>query len=93
MKFEWDEEKYFENLIKHGIRFEDAQNAFADEYAIETLDLVSDPNEERIVLLGLAISGILVIVYCERAGDVVRIISARKANRYEKDVYERRIRF
>jgi uncharacterized protein len=93
MKYVWDEEKYFENQIKHGIRFEDAKDVFSDENAIERVDLDSDPEEERFVILGLATIGKIVVVFCERYEDTIRIISARRATRNEQGEYEKRIRF
>jgi uncharacterized protein len=77
------------NRKKHGVSFEDAQTVFADERA----RLIDDPDhseeEERFVLLGLSSSlRLLVVAHCYRLdGNVIRIISARKANRDEERFY------
>ena len=94
MRFEWDDRKNTENQHKHGVSFEEAQTVFFDEHAL----LVADPDhseiEERFILLGLS-SALrnLVVCHCYRQrGDVIRLISARKANRVERKQYERRWR-
>lgn len=72
--------------------FEDAQTAFSDERAL----LLDDPDhsaaEVRFILLGLSASWrVLVVVHCYRAADdVIRIISARRATRHERDTYAQR---
>ena len=87
--FEWDPRKAAANLRKHGVSFEDAQSVFADERA----RLIDDPDhsteEERFLLLGLSSSlRILVVAHVYRAGgNVIRIISARKATREEQRFY------
>ncbi len=90
LRFEWDERKSEANRRKHGISFEEARTAFTDDYAL----LIADPDhsEDRFILLGLSsASRMLVVCHCYRENDdVVRIISARKANRSEKSEYETR---
>ena len=90
LRFEWDRRKNASNRRKHGVSFEEAQTAFCDERAL----LIDDPDEseERFVLLGLSAAlRVLLVCHCYRkADDVIRIISARKANREEKKEYERR---
>lgn len=77
------------NLRKHGVSFEDAQTVFADESA----KLIDDPDhseeEDRFVLLGLSSTlRLLVVCHCYRSqGNVIRIISARKADGRERDAY------
>lgn len=93
LRFEWDERKNAENLRKHGISFDEARTVFADEEAL----LVADPDhsnkEDRFVLLGLSSAlRTLVVCHCYRQGEVIRIISARRANRAERDQYGRRSR-
>ena len=89
LKFEWDPKKAAGNLRKHGVTFEDAQTVFADENA----KLIDDPDhseeEDRFVLLGLSSSlRLLVVCHCYRSeGNVIRIISARKAEGPERDSY------
>ena len=89
LRIEWDPKKAAQNLRKHGVSFEDAQTVFADDRA----RLIDDPDhseeEDRFVLLGLSDSlRLLVVIHCYReAGNVVRIISARKATREERGFY------
>ena len=89
VRFEWDPRKAAANRKKHGVSFEDAQSVFSDERA----RLIDDPDhseeEDRFVLLGLSSSiRLLVVAHCYRAeGNVVRIISARKATREEQAFY------
>lgn len=91
IRFEWDPAKAATNRRKHGISFEEASTAFADEQAI----VIDDPEsvaEERFVLLGLsATPRLLVVIHCLRAvGSVIRLISARKATRSERAQYDAR---
>jgi uncharacterized DUF497 family protein len=92
LRFEWDARKNAANKRKHGVSFEEAQTVFYDDRAI----LVDDPDEdeERFVLLGLSATlRTLVVCHCYRERDqVIRIISARKADRDERADYERRWR-
>jgi uncharacterized protein len=86
LEFEWDPRKAAVNLRKHRVSFEDAKTVFSDERA----RLIDDPDhsedEERFLLLGLSSSlRLLVVAHCYRAsGNVIRIISARKANEDEQ---------
>ncbi len=80
--FEWDPNKAVTNLKKHGIDFADAVSVFNDGHAI-TID---DPDfeEERFITIGLdTYARILVVVYTYR-GNVIRLISARKAEKHER---------
>jgi uncharacterized DUF497 family protein len=89
LRFEWDEKKNAANRRKHGISFTEARTAFLDEDARAIPDPEHSDEEERFVLLGLSISvRLLVVCHCYRqGGDVVRIISARKADRDEIEQY------
>lgn len=84
MKFEWDPDKAVANARKHGVTFEQAKKAFADPHAVEMLD--EGAGEERWRLLGRADAGVLVVIYTERARSI-RIISARLADRREREAY------
>ena len=92
LRFEWDAHKEARNRRKHGVAFSEAETVFSDEHAV----LIDDPDhseeEDRYVLLGLSASlRALVVVHCYReAQGVIRIISARKATRTERDFYNRR---
>ena len=87
--FEWDERKNRANLKKHGVSFEEARSAFLDENARVLPDPEHSEEEERFVLLGLSTSvRVLVVCHCYRQKDeVIRIISARKADREEQRQY------
>ena len=88
MEFEWDEAKAASNLLKHGVRFDQAIDAFADPDALEVIDARADYGEERVILIGQATPGVLLVVYTER-GVKTRIISARKASKHERSHYYR----
>ncbi len=89
MDFEWDADKAEKNWRKHRIEFELAAQVFADPHRIEKYDAAHDSDEDRWQTIGLAASLVLMVVYAERgiAGEVVRLISARKANRHEYETY------
>ena len=92
LRFEWDDTKADQNRRKHRVSFQEARTAFADEHAL----LLDDPDhadeEDRFILLGLSSKlRTLVVCHCYRKPhEVIRIISARKANRKERDTYNRR---
>lgn len=90
IRFEWDGQKAKLNLKKHGVSFEDAQSVFYDDYAIQFFDSENSESEERFLMLGLSHhSGILLVCHCEReSGEVIRIISARKATARERKHYK-----
>jgi len=90
MRFEWDEAKAALNERKHGIGFALARRVFDDPHLSSRLDR-SDPGEERWQSLGAIDATILLlVVHTWRDGDeeIVRIISARKASRHERRLYE-----
>ena len=86
MKFEWDENKNRKNIRKHGIDFNDAKEVFKDEKAKETPDIRKDYGEERWKIIGVFFGSILSVIYTIRQ-TAIRIISARRANKKEKDEY------
>jgi uncharacterized DUF497 family protein len=87
--FEWDQRKEKSNIKKHHLSFEDARTAFYDENAIQFYDPDHSDEEERFILLGLSFkSQVLVVCHCFRESEtVIRIISARKADRDEELAY------
>jgi len=86
MTYQWDKRKAQVNRRKHGVSFADAVAVFEDDWAITIPD--DYPDEERFVTIGRDMLGrILVVVYTWR-GDDIRIISARKATRREREQYE-----
>ena len=86
IKFEWDKRKNRANQKKHGISFEEAETIFADERALLIHDPDHSEDEERFILLGLSMKfRMLVVCHCYRSSDeVIRIISARKAEQHEE---------
>jgi len=90
LRFEWDQKKAASNLEKHGISFEEAQRAFDDPFAlIAPDDKHSTPLEAREWLIGESAPGVLVVVFTRRkAGEVIRIVSVRKASKRERVIYE-----
>ncbi len=88
LEFEWNDAKAAANFRKHGVAFEQAVFAFLDPFAIEWLDDRAVYGEERIILLGRAGGQILSVVYAER-DERLRLISARRATKHEKDNYYR----
>jgi len=92
LNFTWDEIKNTSNFAKLGIWFEEARTVFVDENALELFDEAHSEDEERFILLGLStMHRLLIVVYCERDGNIVRIISARKATKKEIREYEKRV--
>jgi uncharacterized DUF497 family protein len=90
MKFVWDEIKNKSNQQKHGIWFDEAQTIWADPGANEFFDPEHSNDEERFIRIGYSVrSRILLVVFCElKEGEVVRIVSARKATSREKKDHE-----
>ena len=87
-KFEWDDQKAASNIQKHGISFDEAVTVFADEMALTFADTDHFETEDRSRTYGISNKGrLLVVVHTERRNNV-RIISARKATRYEKGICE-----
>jgi uncharacterized protein len=87
MQFEWDEAKNLENISKHEIDFADVPAMFNSEILIE-LDDRFNYGEDRWFGIGFLGSGIAVVVWTERRKNIIRIISARRANRYEQRQFE-----
>ena len=88
MKFDWDPEKAAENAAKHGVSFDQAIKAFDDPDAIFIDDPEHSVGEVRERLLGAADeTGIVLVVFTVREGDMLRIISAREATKEEKKIY------
>jgi uncharacterized protein len=87
MQFEWDEAKNLENIRKHKIDFADVSEMFDNSMLIE-LDDRFDYGEDRWFGIGFLGNGITVVVWTERSNNVIRIISARRANRYERQKFK-----
>ena len=87
-RFEWDETKAVANLRKHGVPFEEAASVFSDPLAYTFGDPDHSVGEQRLLTFGFSQLGrLLAVVHAER-GRAIRIISARKATRHERGIYE-----
>ena len=85
--FEWDADKATANAAKHGVTFEEAVTVFLDLDYLLVRDALAP---ERFVAIGVSSQArVLFVVHCERA-EKLRIISARRATRRERETYERR---
>lgn len=89
IQFEWDEAKSREKNKKHSVSFEEAQTVFLDENAIRFFDPDHSDDEDRFLMLGISFQlRVLIVCHCFRVEDaIIRIISARKANRQEEATY------
>ncbi|HQM99874.1 MAG TPA: BrnT family toxin [Candidatus Hydrogenedentes bacterium] len=88
MEFEWDNEKAVANFGKHGVRFEEASSVFGDALAITFNDPLHSVGEHRFLIFGVSHTGLLLVVSFAERGRRIRIISARKAARTERKIYE-----
>ena len=84
--FEWDDNKAKANERKHGVSFEEARVCFYDDSAVRAPDAREFYGEDRIVIIGMTDTNMLVVAYTNRNGRI-RIISARKAEPYERRRY------
>ena len=89
IRFVWNERKNRENKRKHKVSFEEAQTVFLDENAVRFYDPDHSQDEERFLMLGMSFTlRVLVVCHCLREDDsVIRIISARKADKREQSEY------
>jgi hypothetical protein len=91
-RFEWDAAKEKSNLRKHGISFEEARTVFFDEHAVQFFDPDHSEDEDRFILLGMSFRlRVVVVCHCFRESEtVIRLLSARKADKGEEREYWRR---
>ena len=91
LTFEWDQAKNRRNIKKHGVSFEEARTAFYDEQGIQFFDPDHSAHEDRFILLGMSFKlWVLVVCHCVRESEtVIRLFSARKADRREEREYWR----
>ena len=91
IKFDWDSYKAKSNLTKHNVSFEEASTIFStDQVRVFVDDANSTMTEERLIAIGYSSHNrILTVVHCYKENDeVIRIISARKATKQEKNYFE-----
>ena len=89
IRFEWDPLKAASNKRKHGVTFDEAVSVFYDDFATQFFDDENSEFEDRFLMLGHSNqSRLLLVCHCEKdSGDVIRIISARKATANERKLY------
>ena len=88
MKIEWNPVKAIVNLKKHGVSFEEAATALSDPMAVTGSDPDHSIYEERFVTFGISERSRLVVVSHTEEGESIRLISARKASKGERELYE-----
>ncbi len=88
LTFEWDPQKRENNVKKHGVSFEEASTVFRDPLSVTIEDPLHSTGESRLVQMGISQNDrLLIVVHTERQNNI-RIITARKATRKERDHYE-----
>lgn len=90
MRFEWDDAKNERNIRSHKIDFEDAQIVFHGSMIIR-LDDRKDYGEDRWIGTGFLDNLVVVVVFSQPENDIIRLISARKANHHERKRFEEEI--
>jgi len=80
---------FYSYLAKHGVSFGEATEAFYDPDGLEDYDAEHWETERRFFIIGLSSRRLLYVIYAEQLGDTIRIISARKADQVEQQMYER----
>lgn len=88
MKFDWDPSKAEENLLNHGISFEEATTVFGDSLAGTIPDPDHSEGEARFLTIGWTANARLIVVSHTEEGDTIRLISAREATSHERKQYE-----
>ena len=88
MEFEWDPEKAARNLARHGVSFHEVSSVFGDPLAITFSDPDHSEEEDRFLTFGHSSEGHLLVVSHTDRGETTRIISARRATRKERKLYE-----
>ena len=89
MRFEWDDQKAISNVEKHGVTFGEATEVFYDPNALEAHDTEHSGDEDRFVIIGYSARRLLFVVFAQRLGNMIRIISARKPTPTERALYEK----
>ena len=90
LTFEWDPAKAAANLKKHQVSIVEAKSVFFDEFATQFFDEDHSISEERFLMLGMSSGAkLLLVCHCDREnGEIIRIISARKATKRESAFYQ-----
>ena len=85
--FEWDLKKAKTNLKNNGVSFEEASTAFKDPLSLTIDDPLHSSDEKRLILIGISYNNSMLIIVQTEIGDNIRIISARKATKKERNYY------
>lgn len=94
IEFEWSDDKAASNIRKHGVSFDEAETAFDDPYAYIFDDEEHFDDEPRELLIGYSQRNhLLIVAFVQRFFNLVRIISARLADKSERRKYEKEKRF
>ena len=88
MHFEWDPAKAAKNVKKHGVSFDEASSVFFDPLAVTGSDPDHSDDEARWVTFGVSSAGQLLVVSHTERFESIRIFSARRTTRYERQIYE-----
>jgi uncharacterized DUF497 family protein len=92
MRFEWDPAKAANNILKHGVSFEEAITVFKDPLAFIFDDTAHSEHEYREIITGTsALRRMILVCFVERLNEIIRIISARPATRQEIKDYEENV--
>lgn len=86
-KFEWDENKHWNNVKKHKVTFNEAMTVFTSSLSLTEKDELHSQDEARYKTVGYSVNDRLIVVIHTDRGNVIRIISARKANKSEQENY------
>lgn len=86
--FEWDDKKARLNERKHGVTFDEASTVFGDLLSVTIPDPGHSIGEDRLVTIGSSVNNRLIVVVHTDRDDIIRVISARRATRHEREEYE-----
>ena len=93
MRFEWDPAKERLNVRKHGLTFSEAKTLFTSKVDyLEFFDGAHSDTEDRFVAIGPIRHGLVLVVFTERSGSTIRIISARWASKKEQALYQQHLK-
>jgi uncharacterized DUF497 family protein len=87
MQFEWDPKTAAANARKHRVTFDEAMTVFADARALTAYDPDHSDDEDRFLTIGVSADGRVLLVSHTDRGDSIRIISARKSDKQEREEY------
>ncbi|WP_295621048.1 BrnT family toxin [Chamaesiphon sp. GL140_3_metabinner_50] len=88
MRFDWDKNKAANNLLKHGVSFDEAKTVFDDPLYVDFYDPAHSDDEDRYLIVGESKQRRLLIASYTERGNLIRLISAREVTRTEREVYE-----